>query len=196
MCEQLLLQITILYPLFLWNPLLTLFTCNLSLSPPVSAVRSRCQKLERWKSLNLRSAIGVRPLVVVVLRSVVPAAGVNEGISISSWRETTDYGSMCPQGVNLVPVTGVRPWVMVVPVPGASWSKWESQHQQVERGPRVMGPVCLSMSHWEDQNVYIFPSPGACTCNPLADFKLDCLVSRRPGISVSKFDELRSHAAI
>lgn len=103
---------------------------------------------------------------------------------------------MCLQGVDLVPATGVRPWVMVVPVPGAIWSKWESQHQHVERGPRVMGPVGLGMSHWEDQNVYIFPSPDACTCNLLADFKLDYLVSRKPGISVSIFDELRSHAAI
>ena len=119
-------RITVACPFFLINLFLTLFPCNLSLSPSVSAVRSRCQKLERWKLLNLGSAAEVRPLVIVVLMSVVPAVGVNEGLSISNWRETPHDRSTCLQRVNFVPVTRFRPWVMVAPVPGACWKRWES----------------------------------------------------------------------
>lgn len=148
--------ITVVYPSLLLNPFLTLFPCNFTLSSPVNALRSRCQQLERIKWLNLGSAIGVRPLVTMVLTSVMPAAEVNEGLNSSSWRDTTDHRSLCLQRVNLVAVICIRPWVMAAPVPDATCSRLESQHQQVERGP-MTGPICLGTSHWEDQNVSVFP---------------------------------------
>lgn len=65
-------------------------------------------------------------------------------------------------------------------------------------------------SHWEDQNVSVFPYPGVCTCvhmcmcehayvctcNSLLNFKLNHLVSRRPGIWASVLEELMSHTCI
>lgn len=159
-------RITVVYPFLLLNPFLTLFPCNLTLSSPVSAVRSRCQQLERIKWLNLGSAIGVRPPVTVVLTSVMPAAEVNEGLSISSWRDTTDHRNLCLQWLNLAAVVGIRPWAMMAPVPDASRSRLESQHQQLEKGP-MTGPIYLAQATGKTRMFLFSPTLGCvhvCTC--------------------------------
>lgn len=127
----------------------------------------------------------------------------------ASWRETTDCGSVCLKGVNLMPAKGIGLWAMVAPMPGANQSRWESQNQQVESRARVTGPVCTGRSHLEDK-MFIFSSKLVsecvcicvcahvcmCMCSSLAHFRLDYLASTRHRIWASILDELRSHAAV
>lgn len=82
-----------------------------------------------------------------------------------SWRETTNCRSVCLKRVNFMPAKGVRLWVMVAHMPSASWSRWESQHQQMKRGARVPGPLCTGRSHLGDKR-FIFSSKlvSECVC--------------------------------